>query len=178
MENYENDALRTNSDMYFGHNVSQYHFFEILKHCVYYLSELDKIKKTMFYNKQFEYRPFGATCSEFVKSSNDIEGIRLIHSILGIATESGEILEILQGVLNGQKELDKVHFIEEIGDVLWNANLALSVSGSTFSEAKKANIAKLMKRYPEKFSCQNAICRNLFDEREALEGALGSSEKA
>lgn len=59
---------------------------------------------------------------------------------------------------------------EELGDKLWYAALALDELKSTFEETMEANIKKLRARYPNKFTEEDAINRDLEKERAALDG--------
>lgn len=95
---------------------------------------------------------------------------RLLHAAIGMCTESGELQDALKKQLIYGKELDAVNVVEEIGDQLWYIAIALDAVGSTFEEAFDKNIAKLRARFPEKFTQERALNRNLPAERVALEG--------
>lgn len=94
----------------------------------------------------------------------------LIHGILGIATESGELLDILKKHLFYGTPLDIAHIKEEIGDKFWYIAILCDYCKLTPEECMEANIDKLRIRYPElKWSKERATKRNLEKEREALE---------
>jgi NTP pyrophosphatase (non-canonical NTP hydrolase) len=102
--------------------------------------------------------------------------VRLLHASVGIFTESGEALEaILKQFETG--ELDKVNFGEEMGDVSWYQAIGFDASGVDLDENRAKNIAKLRKRYPEKFSAYDALHRDLAAERVILEGAPAANEE-
>jgi len=92
----------------------------------------------------------------------------LLHYALGIVTEAGELADALKKALIYGKPLDRVNLIEEIGDLQWYEARMLDHLGSSFSEARARNIAKLRKRYPDGFTEEDAIVRDLDAEREIL----------
>lgn len=101
--------------------------------------------------------------------SSDEQGIAILHSILGMITEAGELAEILHKVLTGAEGFDPVHFVEEIGDSQWYEAIGVDAVHSNFDSVQRAVIAKLRHRFPEKFSEFDANNRDLLGERKALE---------
>lgn len=97
----------------------------------------------------------------------------LLHYALGIVTEAGEIADALKKSLIYGKPLDRVNLIEEIGDLQWYQARMLDALGSSFEEARDRNIAKLRKRYPDGFTEEDALVRDLEAERAELEGSEG-----
>lgn len=95
--------------------------------------------------------------------------IRLLHSAMGMATEAGEFLDMLKKHIFYGKPLDFVNAKEEVGDQMWYAGLAIDVLQTTFNEVLTVNIDKLKARYPEKFTEEAAINRDLDTERSILE---------
>jgi len=91
------------------------------------------------------------------------------HGILGIATEAGELLDALKKAIFYGKPLDLVNIKEEIGDAMWYIALICKANGWTFEEIQQQNIAKLKARYPDKFTQDKALNRDLPKEREVLE---------
>lgn len=142
---------------------------------------LDQIKKNTYYNKPFntiqleEYvgrlevmarmiRKATTRQELDVKEDLDIDP-RLFHAILGIATESTELVEATM-----HKEVDTVNVREEVGDVLYYVAVLLDTLGSDFRHAMFAEIEKLKARYPDgEFSESQAIDRDLDNERDVLE---------
>ena len=94
---------------------------------------------------------------------------RLLHSILGLCDEVGELTKALKALLFYGKELDYVNLKEEYGDVLWYTSLGIDSIQSTLDSVMKANIEKLKIRYPEKFTKEDALNRNTGEERKELE---------
>lgn len=96
--------------------------------------------------------------------------LRLLHATQGMVTEAGEMVDALKKHLFYGKPLDEVNLMEELGDSLWYHSVAIDALHTTFEEVMGINIAKLRKRYGEKFSSERAIKRDLEAEREILEG--------
>jgi len=105
--------------------------------------------------------------SESPKFSNP--NPRLLHSIMGCCTESGELMDILKKYIYYGKKIDKLALIEEVGDVLWYLGIMVDELGVSFEEVMRLNICKLKKRYPEKFESDRALNRDLDSERIELE---------
>src|SRR5690606_9763332 len=95
---------------------------------------------------------------------------RIQHGAIGIATEAGELLDALKKHLYYQRDLDIVNVREELGDVLWYVALVCNAIGVDMGQVMEANIDKLRQRYPEKFTSEAAMNRDLESERKALEG--------
>lgn len=101
---------------------------------------------------------------------HDMVVARLIHAMLGLASETGEIADALKKHIMYKRELDVVNLMEEIGDLAWYEALMLSACKKTFSEALEKNILKLKLRFPDKFTFDAVNNRNLDGERAVLEG--------
>ncbi len=93
----------------------------------------------------------------------------LVHAALGIAGEAGEFADQLKRHLFYGAPLDVVNLMEEAGDLLWYISIAIEWSGGSYEEIMERNIEKLRIRYPEKFSLDKALNRNLEAERKCLE---------
>lgn len=106
---------------------------------------------------------------------------RLLHATEGFVTEAGEMMTMLKAHLNYGKPLDLVNAQEELGDVMWYLPLAINAlnelmlmngQGSqmkNMSQIMLQNIEKLKKRYPDKFTAEAAVNRDLDAERQTLE---------
>ena len=98
---------------------------------------------------------------------------RLLHSIMGIADEAGELMGAAKKALMYNKPLDTVNIIEELGDLLWYFTLAMHSLGVTIEQVQEINSAKLNgARYKDGFTHDEAINRNLSEERSVLEAAV------
>lgn len=83
----------------------------------------------------------------------------LLHGVIGMMTEVGELLDACKKALYYGKPLDMENVAEEIGDIRFYAQLAMQGAGTTPEEVDAANIQKLKKRYPEGFNMQDALAR-------------------
>lgn len=92
-----------------------------------------------------------------------------LHMVMGLATESAEIVDVYKKHIAYGKELDDVNLQEEIGDIMWYIANLISMKNWNMSRILSTNIDKLSARYPEKFTEENAITRNLEVERQILE---------
>ncbi|KGM36200.1 hypothetical protein P409_00240 [Inquilinus limosus MP06] len=95
--------------------------------------------------------------------------VDLLHGVVGLATELGELITPLVNEWMKDEEIDRVNLVEEIGDLLWYQALVLKVLGSDFATASDKVVNKLRIRYPEKFTEDQALNRNLEEERAVLE---------
>lgn len=144
---------------------------------------LDLYKRQIFYGKDYDRDQMAALLGDLHDRSSgapDTGGkedlctnTRVLHAAMGFATESGEILEPLIESLEGA-DFDNVNFMEEIGDLNWYQAIALDETGLKLEDICDRNIAKLKARFPEKFTEQHAIERDLDQEREILEGSTGN----
>lgn len=137
------------------------------------LDYVDDIKKFIYYGKpsdvvvdatkQFEETLTGVCIPE--------DKIRLLHAGLGMLTEAAEFLQpVIESIMRAT-ELDRVNLREELGDSMWYQAIACNVLNTTFEIEQERNINKLQTRYPEKFTAEAAITRDLDAERKALEDA-------
>ena len=122
---------------------------------------------------------------------------KIAHAAIGLATESGEIIEkVLEG-FRTMKPFDYANLFEELGDIAWYEALAIDSAGKIDPQSLNAafanttsglphdmskmrfwsheaiwqkNIAKLQARYPGKFNTEDAFERDLDKEKEALGG--------
>lgn len=88
-----------------------------------------------------------------------IQQYELIHAVLGLASEVGELAgTIKKHVIYGQP-LDTDNLVEEQGDLDWYGALLLTAIGELRSIIMEKNIDKLRKRYPEGYSDLAATAR-------------------
>ncbi len=110
-----------------------------------------------------------APVTDSMKERFNERNIRLLHGAMGMCTESAELLDALKKHIYYGKELDITNIFEEIGDELWYIALICNELGFKIEDIMETNIKKLAARYPEKFSEEKAINRNLDVERKILE---------
>lgn len=94
---------------------------------------------------------------------------KLMHGSIGVATESGELLDVIKKHVWYGKPIDLANIEEEIGDMLWYAALLCNALDVNMEDIMKKNINKLRVRYPDKFTEQAANNRDLDSERKVLE---------
>jgi NTP pyrophosphatase (non-canonical NTP hydrolase) len=105
-----------------------------------------------------------------IKERLNHEGtLRLLHAGIGLATETGEFLDSIKKEIFYGKEPDWTNLMEELGDLHWYIAVAQDALGITTEEIYDMNIKKLKSRYPGKFTKENALNRNLKEERKILE---------
>lgn len=148
---------------------------------------LDLVKKNVFYGKPISEEQYNKLVdqldhtNEFFRPktlfrypfhpnlAQDIEvNPRLFHAIVGTITESAELAEALLKAL--RDEADLVNILEEFGDINWYEAIAVDEMNGDMEELLRRNIAKLKVRFPDKFTSQDAIDRDLEAERSILEG--------
>lgn len=172
---YVAEAALTCSPQWHGELVSRAHFAHTLNNAIDALTQLDKIKKALFYGKDasaFEaHHRRVEDMPDVVADMGDLsrqQAIDYIHGVIGIATEAGELLEGLRDTLRG-KSLDAVNVEEEVGDAKWYMAILARTFGFLWGNDERKNIAKLRARFPDKFTEYDANNRNLAVEREILE---------
>jgi len=95
--------------------------------------------------------------------------MRLLHGSIGVSTEAGELLDAMKKFIFYGRSIDRANVKEELGDILYYASLTMDEMGFTLEDVMETNSEKLKARYPEKFTEDNAINRDLDKERQVLE---------
>jgi NTP pyrophosphatase (non-canonical NTP hydrolase) len=101
--------------------------------------------------------------------ATDTKNQKLLHAVIGLSTESGELLDQMKKVVYYGKELDRVNIKEELGDLMWYMAILMRELDLDMDDVLEVNINKLRTRYGEKFNSEGALNRNLDKEREILE---------
>lgn len=83
----------------------------------------------------------------------------LNHSLHGLVSETGEIAHTIKKHIIYEQPFDRDNMEEELGDLLWYVALMCHTNGFSLEKIMRQNINKLKKRYPEKFTPQDAIAR-------------------
>lgn len=180
LQQYVEDAVKTASRI--DEVTVHYQFYtNAVKIFIEAAAILDQIKKNVFYNKPYNTEMLldsidkiddaagGVRNGTFYMHDSRVLGINpdVFHGILGIATESGELLELLKPGVEPNKIFD------EVGDLNWYMALTIDALDGDWHKIQKANIAKLKARYPEKFDANRAICRDVNEEKRVLDDVLG-----
>jgi len=178
-----NDTLSNN---FYTDKVSFSEFHLVLTNFIKAANDLDKIKKALFYGKAHDLKDlkwWGVDISDTPLGDGTIKQWgedykvqpQLIHSILGIAGESGELVELLLEGLYSD-EFDTVNLFEELGDIFWFLHIPYKLAEdpdlNKYQNTLRANLVKLDKRYKKKFSNEQAINRDLDQERKILEAHI------
>lgn len=141
---------------------------------------LDMVKKHVFYGKEIDQEKlddlshaaeiYASQIRQPSTAQKDFDiDPRLFHAIVGMTTESIELIEALHKSFMGE-ELDTVNILEEMGDINWYQAIGVDTLDSDLETVLNTVIAKLKARFPEKFTSENAINRDLDTERKILEG--------
>lgn len=84
----------------------------------------------------------------------------LLHAVIGISGESGELIDAVKKHVFYGKDLDVNNVKEELGDILFYVGMACNALGISMDDVLDQNVEKLSKRYKEKFTEKEAIERN------------------
>jgi len=132
---------------------------------------MDIVKKRKFYGKDVP-APYDLKNPDFFKTfkfKRDAGGEVMLHAMMGIGTEAGELLEAYMKYKYEGKELDIVNIEEELADIFWYISIILREFDLDFHQLLQNNIDKLKARYGDKFSEECANNRDLSVERYILE---------
>lgn len=80
-------------------------------------------------------------------SFNDL----LTMGALGLAGETGEVVDMIKKYRFQKRGLDHHKLLLELGDVRWYMEIILDTLNSNMREIEEMNIEKLKKRYPNGF---------------------------
>lgn len=94
-----------------------------------------------------EYQEF---CAKGILPAT-LEREPIVGFALGLAGESGEVVDDIKKKYFHGRTIDPDHTIEELGDVMWYvANIATQL-GVTLDEVIERNVDKLRVRYPQMY---------------------------
>lgn len=145
---------------------------------------LDMVKKEIFYGKKMSDESVATSTlmiedclADLLEDNGDAEPTvyderitRTLHGAIGKFTEAGEVITAVDNVLFGKvAELDVVNIAEELGDDAWYSAIICDALDIDMEDALRKNINKLKARYPDKFTAEAALTRNLDFERSILE---------
>ena len=78
---------------------------------------------------------------------------------LGLTGEAGEFANSVKKIVAHGHPTDKGGLVEELGDVLWYVAMAARNLDADLERVARANITKLLKRYPNGSSADRSISR-------------------
>ena len=178
---YTQDAIRTESQIP-GVVVNELLLISVLQQMTALGGILDQIKKNAFYGKAYDFEEIvmrsaiaqdalttmGTISDEELKAPGNNMGInpRVFHAVVGMATESVELLEALR--FHGDP-MDTINMLEEIGDSSWYQAILIDEVGGVWDDILERNIEKLRIRFPDKFTSEDAIGRDTDAERVILD---------
>jgi NTP pyrophosphatase (non-canonical NTP hydrolase) len=88
--------------------------------------------------------------------ANYTQESRLTLASLGLAGESGEVVDIIKKHLFHGKPFDREKLILELGDVRWYLESFAFILNVSMEEIEEKNIAKLRARFPSGFNSTDA----------------------
>ncbi len=98
---------------------------------------------------------------EYQEQAARTNGGNLTAHFFGLCGETGEVVELYKKHIGHGHELDLSKLAKELGDVLWYVSSIASGYGLSLEDIATANIDKLKVRYPDKFSPERSINREL-----------------
>ena len=178
-------ALRTESDVA-PLTVNRALFRTVLNIAIQASELADQIKKHAAYNRPIDIAKFRRAAESTIESARTLEFVvegsfkmdaddqpstidtRIFHGIFGLFTESGELMEALLKAYD-TGSFDVVNLKEEIGDQEWYQAILVDALGANMEAIQARVIEKLRARYPQKYTDESAINRDLTTERAILE---------
>ncbi len=164
---YQTQFSRTLAPVFFPENINPLFLGTLLAGRRQTAKLIDGCKRGLFYNKTDRL-------GEYTEAARNDFGLpfseepEIIHAVLGMEGEVSEITEaVFDDNLNPDQKRAKI--IDEAGDTLWYMALLFKNFDIDLEEVYAANIAKLAARYPEKFTTDAALNRDLEAESNVLE---------
>lgn len=183
---YQQSALKTESTPTLNFNGATAAAFRDMTRAAIEIGNVqDAIKKHVIYGKAIDDDKFqdaaGATIEALMDTalgcyapaqniSLDIPQSRLVHGMVGIVTEAGELQDMVRKHVIDGAVFDRTNLLEELGDVMWYVALAADAYGLQLEDVMTRNIEKLKARYGDKFTQAAALNRDIATEKSILEG--------
>lgn len=148
----------------------------ILRSAIQVAAQVDRLKRAMIYGKKDDlmdvanFLPNISLEQKVGEFSLTPEQFRLMHAALGMLTEAAEFAETIADHVFKGVTLDPVNLKEEVGDQMWYQAQPMNIFGWKVESVMQTNIDKLAARYPEGFTEEKALNRDLAAERQILEG--------
>lgn len=105
-----------------------------------------------------EFQELSKRTQPVTQTSDDLKQ-NLSNYAMGLAGETGEVVDLLKKSIYHGHELDKTEVMKELGDVLHYVSGLATMLNIELENVARTNIAKLQKRYPNGFSKENSINR-------------------
>jgi hypothetical protein len=154
------------SDEYHDELIEPFMLEYMFRQAILAAQRVNMVKKSLFYGARFRGKKY-----EYLKTKiehNDKLN-HILHAVLGLFTESGEMLEILYDIMSKRSDPDFYHFTEELGDFYWYLTLLQMRLNLDPNEIRRKNALKNHARFGTKFSENRALFRDLKKEHKAME---------
>jgi NTP pyrophosphatase (non-canonical NTP hydrolase) len=172
--NYQNNVLARCSSEWHGNLIDKDMLVILLNRAIATGNMLDEVKKAIFYNREPKSACLGAGLKTCALQLPAWKHQRIIHAILGLHTESVELLEALLKNIEDGTPFDEVNLQEEFGDANWYYTLGLNALSQSASNNRLQNDKKLEARFGPVFNANRANERDLTRERTVLEQGTGN----
>lgn len=170
---YKEKSARTLSDQFHTELVHGNEVYQLI-HAIKAVGRwADDVKRALYYGKEYKTR----TAKDHRQITDLAPYKDYLHGILGEVTEIAEIAEHFSEVAFEGKPFDRVNAIEEEGDrTFYSACRWRFLDVTPEDDIYGPNINKLRIRYPERFTSERALTRDLGAERRSLEADLGKND--
>lgn len=111
--------------------------------------------------------------SALSKSLEGYEGVKLLHAVIGLTGEVGELAGAVEKYAYYGQPLDETNIKEELGDILWYVAEACEALDIGMADVMEANIRKLRLRFPDKYTNEDAKEENRDRQAEAKAIEIG-----
>lgn len=101
---------------------------------------------------------------EEIRSTLSDVDCELLHHILGISGEAGELLDSVKKAVIYNQPLDIPNIIEELGDLEFYMQGLRQVVGITREQTLEHNMAKLAKRYGDDYTYSDKAAKERLDK--------------
>lgn len=98
-------------------------------------------------------------CLRTANLSENDKLYRLTNWAMGLAGETGELIDHLKKHVHHGHALEHEYVEQEIGDVLWYLAVLASEFNLPLQEIMEINLLKLKKRYPDGFDVERSVNR-------------------
>lgn len=88
----------------------------------------------------------------------------LINGSMGLCGEAGEVIDLIKKAFYQGHKLDKERIAEELGDLFWYLAVTADALDYTLTDIALINIRKREKRYPDGFSEERSVNRNVYEK--------------
>lgn len=72
--------------------------------------------------------------------------------LISLPCEVAEVLDTFKKTMDGRREFDRAHCIEELSDVLWSVSLIAQHIDCSIDEVMTVGMEKMRARYPERYA--------------------------